>query len=318
MFLVGSRRKEFYIHRELLVKVSDVLRALISGGMSESIKGEVEWPDVDEETFVRFSEFVYNGAYTDAEHKCDQDAPPNSSTQSPTSGGHRLPTFSLQYFRTRHMYLGDVDTVDGLATFVKRCSSTDPLHSGWLSCITRLRAVNRFRSSCYNAECQINDPLTSRNTKGSRSTVNWAPAWHNESDAPIKPVLDCHYKVHILADKYIIPELQAMAHDRLHRALYGLHLRDRESLRTDSIRGTNRSGAVDRCLSQDVALILCMLCRLVAGNSRVHELLGQKPGICYEASAMDLRGDAMRVKSSLMHMAGTAMVERSGRTGALR
>ncbi|KAI5926235.1 hypothetical protein F4810DRAFT_707847 [Camillea tinctor] len=61
--LVGDRKKEFTIHADLLSNMSKPLEALVNNKMKESNEGVAEWPEVDEETFVRFSQFAYTGNY---------------------------------------------------------------------------------------------------------------------------------------------------------------------------------------------------------------------------------------------------------------
>lgn len=60
--------KEFVIHSALLAPQSDSLDILVNGKMKEAQEKCVVW-DIDERTFVQFSQFVYTGDYdaSDAE-----------------------------------------------------------------------------------------------------------------------------------------------------------------------------------------------------------------------------------------------------------
>ena len=51
------------IHTDLLADRSPALRAMVSGGMKEAFTGEVTLEEVDEETFIRFAQYVYTGDY---------------------------------------------------------------------------------------------------------------------------------------------------------------------------------------------------------------------------------------------------------------
>lgn len=62
-FVVGPDKKEHTIHSALVARQSPALDALINGGMKESIERRVIWKDVDEESFIRFSQYVYTGDY---------------------------------------------------------------------------------------------------------------------------------------------------------------------------------------------------------------------------------------------------------------
>ncbi|KAI1267757.1 hypothetical protein F5Y18DRAFT_443537 [Xylariaceae sp. FL1019] len=67
--LVGPDRKVFMMHKELLAAMSKPLNALVAGGMKESRERCAEWPEMDEETFIRFCEFAYTGDYKVAKPK---------------------------------------------------------------------------------------------------------------------------------------------------------------------------------------------------------------------------------------------------------
>jgi hypothetical protein len=52
------------VHEEAIASQSPALEALMHGNMSESASRVVTWVDVDQETFVRFSQFAYTGDYS--------------------------------------------------------------------------------------------------------------------------------------------------------------------------------------------------------------------------------------------------------------
>ena len=63
-FIVGPNEKLFTVHSALVAHYSQPLNALINGHMMESSAGRVTLENVDEATFVRFSEFAYTRDYT--------------------------------------------------------------------------------------------------------------------------------------------------------------------------------------------------------------------------------------------------------------
>ncbi|KAK8102645.1 hypothetical protein PG984_015791 [Apiospora sp. TS-2023a] len=67
------------MHAKLVASMSKPLRALVTGGMDESRRGIVEWPEVKEATFVRFFQFAYTGQF-DAE---EPEQPPPMSPETP-------------------------------------------------------------------------------------------------------------------------------------------------------------------------------------------------------------------------------------------
>ncbi len=63
VFLVGPEKKSITIHTALVAHHSDVLNNLMNGEMYEAKNGRAYLEDVDEGTFIRFSEFAYKGDY---------------------------------------------------------------------------------------------------------------------------------------------------------------------------------------------------------------------------------------------------------------
>ena len=66
-FLVGSEKRLFTLHSTLVSHQSKPLCVHISGKMSEAKEGCVLLDDIDEDTFIRFSQHTYTGDYTTAE-----------------------------------------------------------------------------------------------------------------------------------------------------------------------------------------------------------------------------------------------------------
>ena len=66
-FFIGTNERLFTMHSALVAHHSQPLHALVHGKMLESNQGKAHLADVDEHTFVRFSEFAYSGDYTPAE-----------------------------------------------------------------------------------------------------------------------------------------------------------------------------------------------------------------------------------------------------------
>ncbi|KAK2593603.1 hypothetical protein QQS21_008691 [Conoideocrella luteorostrata] len=62
-FLVGKDKREFTIHAALLASQSPALDAVVMGDFKESAERCVEWPDVNEDTFTSFWQYIYTGDY---------------------------------------------------------------------------------------------------------------------------------------------------------------------------------------------------------------------------------------------------------------
>ncbi|KAE8308279.1 hypothetical protein BDV41DRAFT_581563 [Aspergillus transmontanensis] len=63
-FSVGPNKKDFIVHSGPLADLSPALHTLMNGEMLEAKVRRVEWPDVDEDTFVRLTEYAYLRDYT--------------------------------------------------------------------------------------------------------------------------------------------------------------------------------------------------------------------------------------------------------------
>ncbi|KAK1515114.1 uncharacterized protein CCOS01_13307 [Colletotrichum costaricense] len=59
----GDSKREFRVHEGALVHLSEPLRALLTGGMQESLEGKIVWDDVKPATFVLLLEYAYSGRY---------------------------------------------------------------------------------------------------------------------------------------------------------------------------------------------------------------------------------------------------------------
>lgn len=66
-FVIGPDEKEFNIHAAALSGLSRPLSVLLEGPFKEARECRVAWPEVDESTFVRFSEWAYTRDYVVAE-----------------------------------------------------------------------------------------------------------------------------------------------------------------------------------------------------------------------------------------------------------
>ncbi|KAK1237966.1 hypothetical protein MKX08_002545 [Trichoderma sp. CBMAI-0020] len=87
-FIVGPDKKEHTIHSALVACQSPALNALVNGGMKEAIERRVIWKDVNEDSFIRFSQYVYTGDYdgaTPSKRKAEGMASPQTTSTSPST-----------------------------------------------------------------------------------------------------------------------------------------------------------------------------------------------------------------------------------------
>ncbi|KAK8096443.1 uncharacterized protein PG998_014311 [Apiospora kogelbergensis] len=66
-FLVGTNEEKYVLHSGVVARLSKPLCVLVNGKMKEAQEDCVKWPQVDEKTFIRFSQWAYTGSYLAAE-----------------------------------------------------------------------------------------------------------------------------------------------------------------------------------------------------------------------------------------------------------
>ncbi|KUI69334.1 hypothetical protein VM1G_05457 [Cytospora mali] len=66
-FVVGPDKKEYSIHGAAISSLSRPLDVLLNGQWREAETKCIDWPDVDEKTFIRFAEWAYTKDYTTEE-----------------------------------------------------------------------------------------------------------------------------------------------------------------------------------------------------------------------------------------------------------
>ena len=94
-FLIGPDSKLFTVHAALVAYHSKPLGVLTNGPMSEAKEGCAFLEDVEESTFVRFSQYAYTGDYTAA----DPDIVLDSSMIAATSAIANDATLSQENFK---------------------------------------------------------------------------------------------------------------------------------------------------------------------------------------------------------------------------
>ncbi|KAF4453642.1 triacylglycerol lipase [Fusarium austroafricanum] len=82
-FIVGHEKKKFFLHSSIVACQSESLEKLINGGMKEANERCATLPDVDSDTFVRFSQYAYTGDYQAAEFRIREDVKPRTPSPPP-------------------------------------------------------------------------------------------------------------------------------------------------------------------------------------------------------------------------------------------
>ncbi|KAK4065963.1 uncharacterized protein Triagg1_8272 [Trichoderma aggressivum f. europaeum] len=181
-FLVGPEQKEHTIHSALVARQSKALNALVNGRMKEATERRAIWGEIDEETFIRFSQYVYTGNYDESEPKKRQ-----ADTLTPSQAEQNRAVFS-EWNGLRLGVGGRVMRQQGGVKPPPISTKKDLL---W----------NRFQKL---------HPLPSARAV-SLST--------NGPDDDYTDVFLCHARTYVFADYYGIEALQTMALHKLRQAL---------------------------------------------------------------------------------------------------
>lgn len=91
--MIGSNGKEYHVHGTAISRLSKPLAVLINGDMREAKEKRVQWPEIDEQTFVRFTQWAYTKTYVAQEPNILLDS---SLIQTPPEGkSSEVPLYSL-------------------------------------------------------------------------------------------------------------------------------------------------------------------------------------------------------------------------------
>ncbi|RFU81820.1 hypothetical protein TARUN_411 [Trichoderma arundinaceum] len=200
-FVVGPDQKEYTIHSALVAQQSKVLNALVNGQMKEAVERRVIWKDVDEETFVHFSQYVYTGDYGNAEPKEAEVKPVVIAFPPvPNNANSRERAEALEWGMSR---LG-LDSINGL-TMIE-----DELDGPTI--------VSPKKKDLLWAKFQMLYPSPPTPVSVARTD---GP--HDDFD----DVFLCHVQVYFFAEYYGIEALQTLALHKLCKALmdFNLHVK---------------------------------------------------------------------------------------------
>ncbi|KAK0391205.1 hypothetical protein NLU13_0706 [Sarocladium strictum] len=237
-FIVGPEKKEFHIHRDVVARISEPLNVLVNGNMTEAAEGKVEWPDVDEETFIRFSQYAYTGEYVEAEPRIiDEDSDEGRGIakelqtkiirveENLLKKGSQYPHHSSLYeFWGRALN----DTCDASSNPPKRrkLSDRNPDEERWARKYVLAQGICSFRYKCLvGGRCSslYRDSTSQQTINCGRAPMvfyDWKPRPNPSAYESYVPVFNSHAKLFLFADKYLIDSLKSLAYHRLHRTLF--------------------------------------------------------------------------------------------------
>lgn len=209
-FVVGHRKKEYSIHGAVLSGLSKPLKVLLEGPYKEAQELRVEWPDVDEETFVRFIQWAYTKNYDTAE--------PEVADGSNELKIAEQPLYSLTSVVTSQKHEEEADAYGYRKMKHRRRSYNTCSNCG--STYTRSDCPGSAIVKHLNERGQLIVKFLDE-TGEAYPTTNTIhiPRKNTEGCKDYSGVFLCHAKLYVLGDMYIIPELCQLSLHRLHVTL---------------------------------------------------------------------------------------------------
>ncbi|KAK6221820.1 hypothetical protein QIS74_04692 [Colletotrichum tabaci] len=185
-FIVGCDEKEFSVQELSLCVISPALRALLTGGMKESVEGKVVWDDVEPATFVRLMEYAYSHDYSVP--KVVKTTPSNDWDKTDKNGSTKID-----------------DEPDSLNSYLQNAT-----HQG---------AQHQFAKKCFT---QPPEPEIDQGSQPNNGVAYLRTDWLEDikySKTGIADVFMSQAKLYILADKYGIEGLRSLCLHRLKQSL---------------------------------------------------------------------------------------------------
>ncbi|KAG6011790.1 hypothetical protein E4U43_008128 [Claviceps pusilla] len=186
-FVVGPEKKVFAIHSALVASQSAVLERLVNGDMKEAKEGSAVLEHVDEQTFIRFSQYAYMGIYRYPSYR--PGPPHNADSDNNINNNQDGWMKETEAHCHKCRYCG------------KRCYGNEPRHGQ----MTKGKKLwNDFEKQLSSSEPYMVMKTASRLNDG------------EENDAEL---LLCHAKLYVFADSYGIEPLMKLSLSTLHYVL---------------------------------------------------------------------------------------------------
>ncbi|QRD91352.1 hypothetical protein F9C07_2063450, partial [Aspergillus flavus] len=237
-FSVSPNKKDFIVHSGPLANLSPALHTLMNGELIEAKVRRVEWPDADEDTFIRLTEYAYLRDYTpplcsyrpsnivyNAIEKVE-DSWDSLGSQRNDKNDHLPQSDDYQG--------GNQDGNDGVS---------DGVNNGGYQ--GRCMVGDQQQGGGQNAGPPAKEPalgghelpyrekgIWSRHLRGKFSTVNFslaahemaskktfAPRGNTQLNEDFTPVFLGHARLYVLADKYGIESLTQLVLEKLKQTL---------------------------------------------------------------------------------------------------
>ncbi|KAM5454246.1 hypothetical protein MaudCBS49596_002260 [Microsporum audouinii] len=228
-FHIGPEKVPFVVNSEAIAKQSSALGALVNSNMIEAHSRTVAWPDVDEDTFVRFCEFCYLDDYSPPSCACDIKQPVETGeTEASPAAALMIPkpepeleialssTGRSKKGKKKKLGSQKARPLDDWTQFSEEEKKSDNLPSDEDYPFPEMKGKeldNLLRDKDY--------PLPER---CSRFTEQFKPFSNVTEDQDFSPVFLGHARLYVIADKYCIETLKDLVLYKLYTTLKGFTL----------------------------------------------------------------------------------------------
>jgi len=298
-FLIGPSKKTFYVHAGLVAQQSSSLGALVSGPMTEAREKCAFLEDIDEDTFMRFIEYLYTDDYSVPEPEIvlrpsdialedglDRTRETDSAIEPMTR-----PSGVTGQEQAELAVVEEDNWGFGLKKDKKKNKKTSKGNL-WHEELEMLpesepqpyhQDVFGFGEAQSGRECK-KDRLWSAFKKKAcvKHRASWEPRQNKESSEIYTPVFLCHAHLYVFSDRYGIELLQQLTLQKLRLTLSRFSLfKDRVPDIVELVKYVykytmDHDQGIDRMRSLVMDYVVCHL-EVIAEDANLKQML-QEPG----------------------------------------
>lgn len=208
-FTVGRNKREFMMHSALVASLSPVLDVLVNGPMKEAHELHVVWDDIDESTFILFSQYAYTGDYGPIEPEASKpEVIPEPVAPTPPRGG-------------------------GLVSIVRDDNSVHPFYvhetfQGMLNLRDPTRNIVSLQITTISKREQMRQQIEAAGRFLDCTVEPRAYLWRqsNFESEDFTNVFFSHARLYVFADRYKIEPLKTLSRARLASILTAFDLHE--------------------------------------------------------------------------------------------
>ena len=222
-----------YIHAELISQNSKPLDRMINGHMSEAKQGFAVIKDVDEDTFVRFIQWAYNGYYDAGEFKIRSPQPDSAPLEGEIVGEPCLEELDPAPY-PEESYEKELDP----ASYPEESYEEERvLETAWGGMYASkgkkdkrrekkaIGAVHPYAGAPASSKRRMKESFINRQRTVRQQAISICPPRPNQaSNEDYAEVFLSHARMYVFAEEYDIQSLKALALDELHGTLQNFNL----------------------------------------------------------------------------------------------